>query len=209
MKNQKISYLTRLSLLTAILVVLGFTPIGSIQLPIVKATTTHIPVIIGALLLGWKAGAFLGGVFGVVSVIRSTLFPNVTSFVFSPFVALPGMEGGSWKALIVAFVPRILIGLAAWGMNALMWRRKFRKEICYAVSAAVGSAVNTILVLGLIALLFSEPYARALGIASDALFASLLSVILTNGIGEAVAAAVVVCAVMVPLDAITKQSKAA
>ncbi len=207
MKNQKIAYLTRLALLTAILVVLGFTPIGSIQLPIVKATTTHIPVIIGALLLGWKAGAFLGGAFGVVSVIRSTLFPNVTSFAFSPFVPVPGMENGSWKALIVAFIPRICIGLAAWGVYVLLKKWKLKKGLCYAVSAVVGSLVNTIFVLGLIGILFAEPYAEALGIAGSALFSSLMGVVLTNGIGEAIVAAVIVCAVMVPLDMILKRSK--
>lgn len=207
MKNQKVSYLTRLALLTAILVVLSFTPIGSIQLPIVKATTTHIPVIIGALLLGWKAGAFLGGAFGVVSVIRSTLFPNVTSFAFSPFVPVPGMESGSWKALIVAFLPRICIGLVTWGTYVLLNKWKFKKGLCYAVSAVVGSLVNTIFVLSLIGVLFAEPYAEALGIAGSALFASLAGVVLTNGVGEAILAAVIVCAVMVPLDMILKRSK--
>ena len=206
MKNHKISYLTRLSLLTAILVILGFTPIGSIQLPVVKATTTHIPVIIGALLMGWKAGAFLGGAFGVVSVLRSTLFPNVTSFAFSPFVPMPGMESGSWKALIVAFVPRICIGLAVWGVYVLMRRLKLRKGLCYAVCAVAGSLVNTVFVLGLIAVFFAEPYAQALGIAGDALLVSLMTVVLTNGIGEAVVAAVLVCAIMIPMDKILKHS---
>lgn len=208
MKNkEKIRYLTRLSLLTAILVVLGFTPIGSIQLPVVKATTTHIPVIIGTLLLGWKAGVFLGGAFGVVSVVRSTLFPNVTSFAFSPFVPLPGMESGSWKALVVAFLPRICIGLAVWGCYELLRRIGARKSIGYAVSAIIGSMVNTVLVLGMIGILFGAPYAQALGIAGDALFASLMTVVFTNGLGEAIVAAVIVCAVMVPLDKILKYSK--
>lgn len=209
MKKEKISYLTRLSLLTAILVLLGFTPIGSIQLPVVKATTTHIPVILGTLLLGWKAGVFLGGAFGVVSVLRSTLMPNITSFAFSPFVPLPGMEEGSWLALIVAFLPRLCIGLAVWGVHVLMRRWKTPKGICYAVSSVVGSAVNTVFVLGLIALFFAEPYANALGVAGEALLGSLLTVVLTNGVGEAIVAAVLVCAVMIPMDAILKRSKTA
>ena len=51
-------------LMAAIVIVLANTPLGMIQLPIVKATTVHIPVIIGAILLGPTAGAILGGVFG-------------------------------------------------------------------------------------------------------------------------------------------------
>lgn len=206
MNKQKISYLTRLSLLTAILVVLGFTPIGSIQLPVVKATTTHIPVILGALLLGWKAGAFLGSAFGVVSVLRSTLFPNITSFVFSPFVPMPGTGSGSLAALIVAFVPRICIGLAAQSVYLFLRRLNLRKGMCYAISAVAGSMVNTVFVLALIALFFAEPYAQALGIAGNALFGSLMLVVQTNGIGEAIAAAVLVCAIMLPLDKILKRS---
>jgi uncharacterized membrane protein len=77
-------------LLSVILVILSLTPIGSIPLPIVKATTTHIFVIIGAVILGMDAGVFQGFLFGIVSVIRSTLFQTLTSFVFSPFIPLPG-----------------------------------------------------------------------------------------------------------------------
>lgn len=38
---------------------------------------------------------------------------------------------------------------------------------------------------------------------------SLLTVVLTNGVGEAIVAAVLVCAVMIPMDAILKRSKTA
>lgn len=49
-------YYAQLALLTAILAVLSVTPIGSIPLPAMKATTSHIPVIVGAILLGPGAG---------------------------------------------------------------------------------------------------------------------------------------------------------
>ena len=58
-------YYVKLALITAILVVLSVTPIGSIPMPSIKATTTHIPVIVGAILLGPGAGMFLGAAFGV------------------------------------------------------------------------------------------------------------------------------------------------
>ena len=45
-------WLTSVALMMAVVVLLANTPLGMIQLPIIKATTVHIPVIIGAVLLG-------------------------------------------------------------------------------------------------------------------------------------------------------------
>ena len=45
----------------AVVILLASTPLGMIQLPVVKATTVHIPVILGAILLGPLAGSILGG----------------------------------------------------------------------------------------------------------------------------------------------------
>ena len=56
-----------LALFTAIIFVLGFTPLGMIPLGLIKATTLYVPVIVGCLLLGPKYGAVLGFMFGLVS----------------------------------------------------------------------------------------------------------------------------------------------
>ena len=60
--------------------------------PIIKATTVHIPVIIGAILLGPSAGAILGFVFGVCSLVSNTMAPTL-SFAFSPFMSTTGIPG--------------------------------------------------------------------------------------------------------------------
>ena len=74
MKTRKhnTSWMVSVALMAAIVIVLANTPLGMIQLPIIKATTVHIPVIIGAILLGPAAGAILGGVFGICSLISNT-----------------------------------------------------------------------------------------------------------------------------------------
>ena len=56
-------WMVSVALMAAIVIVLANTPLGMIQLPIIKATTVHIPVILGAILLGPSAGAVLGAVF--------------------------------------------------------------------------------------------------------------------------------------------------
>lgn len=192
-------YYVKLALLTAILVVLSVTPIGSIPLPSIKATTTHIPVIVGAILLGPGAGVFLGAAFGVMSVVRSTLAPTLTTFVFSPFLPVPGSDQGSFKALIVAFVPRILVGLLpALLFKALKEKKVGDKTACVACGA-LGSITNTVLVLALIYLLFGAEYAAALGSSYELLIGLLMGVVFTIGFAEAVIAVIVVAAICVPL----------
>ena len=51
-------YMALLAMLCGVLLVMGMTGIGFIPLPVIKATTMHIPVILGAILLGPKAGRF-------------------------------------------------------------------------------------------------------------------------------------------------------
>lgn len=193
--HRKSRYYTQLSLLSAVLVILAFTPIGSIQLPLIKATTTHIPVIIGAILLGMGAGMFLGTLFGIVSVIRSTLFPTLTTFVFSPFLSVPGETGGNWAALLVAFVPRILIGVAVAKLYQVLRKIELPKMTQLIVCAIFGSMVNTIGVLSLIYLLYGAQYALVLELTHEALVSFLLTVLLTNGIGEAIVAGIIAPAI--------------
>ena len=93
MKTRKhnTSWMVSVALMAAIVIVLANTPLGMIQLPIIKATTVHIPVIIGAILLGPSAGAILGFVFGVCSLVSNTMAPTLLSFAFSPFMSTTGI----------------------------------------------------------------------------------------------------------------------
>lgn len=113
MKNEKTYELVLMALFTAIIVIMAFTPLGYIPLVVINATIIHIPVILGALFLGPKKGAFLGFVFGFTSFINNT-FKAVTpsAFVFSPVLAanVVGVSG-VFKSLYICFIPRILVGV--------------------------------------------------------------------------------------------------
>ena len=116
-------WMVRVALLVAIVILLANTPLGMIQLPIIKATTVHIPVIIGAILLGPLAGAILGAVFGICSMLSNTYAPTLLSFAFSPFMSTTGLSGAV-KALWISIGCRILIGVAAgwlWMASAVSW----------------------------------------------------------------------------------------
>ena len=112
-KKMDVRRMAQIALLVAIMIVLASTPLGYIPLPFMRATTMHIPVIVGACLLGPKVGALLGGLFGITSVVIATVQPNITSFVFTPFYSFSPEFHGSWMSLVVAIAPRILIGVVA------------------------------------------------------------------------------------------------
>ena len=124
MKNEKTYELVLLALFTAIIVIMAFTPLGYIPLVVINATIIHIPVILGALFLGPKKGAFLGFVFGLTSFINNTFNPATASaFVFSPVLAYDVIGvSGIFKSLYICFVPRILVGVVPYYIYMLIRR---------------------------------------------------------------------------------------
>jgi uncharacterized membrane protein len=196
MKREKkdTKWMVSVALMAAIVVVLANTPLGMIQLPIIKATTVHIPVIIGAILLGPLAGAILGGVFGVCSMISNTMAPYLLSFAFSPFLSTTGITGAA-KAIWVSVGCRILIGVAAGWLWILFKKIKWNHIVALAITGFVGSMVNTITVMGSIYLLFAKQYADAKEVAIGAVWGLIMGTITASGIPEALAAAVIVAIV--------------
>ena len=60
--------LVEMALLTAIIILLAFTPIGYIRTLGLEITLIVVPVTVGAVTLGPSAGAVLGAVFGITSL---------------------------------------------------------------------------------------------------------------------------------------------
>lgn len=199
MKNQKVLTLTQNALLTSLVLLLAFVPqIGYIRVPFlaIQATTVHIPVIIGSILLGYKSGAFLGAVFGATSLINNTMTPAITSFCFSPFVEVSEGMGGSPLALIVCFVPRILCGVVPYFVYKALKEKCGQKLSCL-LGGIAGSLTNTVLVMGMIYLFFGQSYASARGIAYDAVIGVIMSVVAINGTVEAIIAAILASAIVI------------
>ena len=186
-------WMVSVALMAAIVIVLANTPLGMIQLPIIKATTVHIPVIIGAILLGPSAGAILGFVFGVCSLISNTMAPTLLSFAFSPFMSTTGIPGVC-KALWISIGCRILVGIAAGWLWILLHKINVNQLIALPVVGFVGSMVNTVTVMGSIYLLFAQQYAEAKEVAITAVWGLVMGTVTASGIPEAIAAAVLVLA---------------
>ena len=192
------------AMFVAIIGILFVTPLGMIPLGSINATTMHIPVIVGAIILGPRFGAALGGVFGLASFLKATLAPLPTSFAFSPLIPVPGLGRGSLWALVIAFVPRILVGIVAYYVYALVKKLSKNEIAAMGVGAFLGSVTNTVLVMGLIGLIFADDYSGVAGKAFDII---LRTTVLINGIPEALVAVVISVAVCKALKAYINRSK--
>lgn len=184
-------------MLLAIEAMICFTPLGSLPAigPIVM-TLMMIPVVLAGILLGAGAGAALGAFAGVFSFCMWTYMPPVppVAFLFTPLYSFGDIHGNFWS-LMICFVPRILAGVVA----AVCYNTA-EKTLCakkksgipaYILGAALGSLTNTFGVLGGIFVFFGREYAGAFGVAYDLVLGMLGLQVLTNGVPEAILAALV------------------
>ena len=154
MKNKKTTNMVIFSMLLAIEVVMSFTPLGFLRIGLLSVPMLHIPVIICAMALGKKYGAALGFVMGFCSFYNATFSPTITSFCFTPFFSMGGVEGNR-TSLLIAFIPRIALG---YGAGAIYERLKSKNgRTAAALSGLSGALINTIGVLGGIWIFFKEP----------------------------------------------------
>jgi len=185
-----IRQITVIGMLSAVSVVLGLTGYGFVQLPIARATIMHIPVIIGAILEGPLVGAMIGLIFGAFSILQNLMAPNVLSFAFlNPLVSV---------------VPRILIGIVSYYCYKLVVAK--HEPLKIGIGAVIGSLTNTFGVLTMIYLLYAARYAEVNGISAGMAAKVIYGVALTNGIPEAVIAAVVTIPVVLAVKRLKRQS---
>nr|WP_297395721.1 ECF transporter S component [uncultured Peptostreptococcus sp.] len=190
-KKKDTRWTVQVALMSAIIIILANTPLGMIQLPIIKATTVHIPVIVGAIILGPLGGAILGGVFGLCSLVSNTMAPSLLSFAFSPFLSTTGFVGVA-KALWISVGCRILIGLVSAYAWILFRKMRMNRTLALVITGFIGAITNTILVMSSIYILFAQQYAQAKQVAISGVFKLIMATILGSGIPEALAAAIIV-----------------
>ncbi len=191
-KTKDTRWMVGVAMMAAIVILLANTPLGLIPIsPVIKATTTHIPVIIGAILLGPLAGGLLGGVFGICSMISNTVAPVATSMCFSPFLSTTGLAGAV-KAVWVSVGCRILIGVVAGWLWIALKKCKVKDLVALPVVGFVGSMTNTVAVMFSILFLFRAEYAAAKNIAMEAFYDFVMGVVTGMGVLEAIVALILV-----------------
>ncbi|HTX71957.1 MAG TPA: ECF transporter S component [Rectinemataceae bacterium] len=109
-------------------------------------TFMHVPAIIAGVLEGPAAGAVVGAIFGITSLVKAATMPQGPIDVF-------------FTNPLISVLPRMLVGIVAWAVFRL-----FRGRLLAASSASAGvagSLTNAILVLGLLVLFKAIPPAVA------------------------------------------------
>lgn len=143
--HKKIVNLTITALLTAIIAVMAFTPIGFLRIGPLELTLIMIPVIIGAVTQGAAVGAFLGAVFGIVSFIQCFTGSALGAILVSESI---------FKSFVVCFVPRLLTGFLCGLIYKVCSKHDKKQSWSLLVAGVSGSLFNTVLFLGFLALLF-------------------------------------------------------
>lgn len=190
-QREKTRSLVEMALFVAIIIVLSITPLGYIPLGFMNATTIHIPVIIAGIVFGWKKGAFCGFVFGITSFLNASFkSASVTAFLFTPLKPF----GNAWS-LVIVFVPRILIGVVAFFAFKALFKVTKVKSLSMFLAGVVGSMTNTVLVMGMAYVFFAEPFAKVNEIPIEGVAKAVCTVMVANGIPEAIVAGIIASAV--------------
>ena len=193
--------MTQLALLVAIQVVFTLTPLGFLPLGVMTITLMHLPTLIGAIILGPSAGAFLGFTFGISSIISANLRGTPDVMVYSPFLS------GSMWSVVIAIVPRVIFPIVTAYVYRALLKAKLFQRVSAGISAAIGTALNTILVLSSIYLLLGEMYATNIGVPYNTLLAAFAAVAVTNGTVEVIVAVLISVALVKPLSSYLDDSQ--
>lgn len=174
--NQKTRNLVYYAMITAIIILMSVVPfLGFIQIPPIAITLVHIPVIIGAMLFGWKAGILFGAVFGLSSLFVAITRGAATDLLFiNPLVSV---------------VPRVIFGALIYPIYRLFERIQASEALSIGLTALVSSFIHSVLVLTAIFLLLLQ---MNTGEAPSAVFQTILAAVLSVNVTlEAVVSAVV------------------
>ncbi|HHX63068.1 MAG TPA: ECF transporter S component [Epulopiscium sp.] len=193
MKKMSTKEMVTAAVLSAIIVVLGYTPLGLIPLPTMTATILHIPVAIGAILYGPAMGLTLGMVMGLTSLSKAFIAPT------SPLDYL-------FQNPLISVLPRALMGVLTAYVFITLRKVIKKSSISVGITAAIASIANTVLTLGALVIIYSDKVAvilaelAALGVAvPGTAMAFVVGIASTSGIAEAIITVIVVVPIIIAL----------
>lgn len=135
-RRPALKQLVVLSLLCAIIILMGLTPLGLIPLGFINVTILCVPVVVGTLLLGLPSGLVLGGAFGLVSFYSALVKPS--TLVAAIMAKSPVL------VFLLCILPRLCVPVAAWAMNRLLEKQQDKPGTTFLTSAAIGALFNAL-----------------------------------------------------------------
>ncbi len=171
--------MTELALLMAIIIVMAYTRLGYLNTPWgLPISLIVIPVAVGGIVLGPKAGAFLGLVFGLSSFTKT--FGDAG---MGPLM----LEADPLGYFVLCVGPRVLVGWLPSLLYARLKKYPKTRTLSQAVCCFLTPVVNTVLYMSTLWLLFADTWLAFNGKEGNGL--SLLGLMLggvaVNGIIEA------------------------
>lgn len=146
LEKKSTKWLVRMGVFVAIIVLMSFTPIGYLKVGAIEITFLMIPVSIGAIVLGERSGAILGGVWGLTSFIQC--------FGMSAFgAALLGIN--PILTFITCMIPRILVGyLTGLIFKVLRKSDKTKNVVSFVAASLAAPIINTLLFIVFVIVFF-------------------------------------------------------
>ena len=178
-RKTKTTWMVQIAMLTAIVLILAFTPLGYIRTGGLEITLIVIPVAVGAVILGPVGGMILGAVFGITSFIQC--------FGMSPFGAML-LSISPVKTFVTCVVTRTLMGLMTGLIYQGMKKISRNKSLNTVVANLCCPFMNTLLFMSCIVIFFYQTdyiqgFVSMLGAANPFLF--VLGFVGINGLVEA------------------------
>ena len=174
---------------SALIILMGIPGLhlGYIQLsPAASLTIMHIPVILAAVLAGLPGGIVTGLVFGLTSLVNAAANP---SGLLDPLFVNP----------FCSVLPRMLFGVAAWGVFRLLSMIPvFPKALCAAVTSFLTTLLHTVMVIGSMYVFLNSQMSETMGGMG---FVMVMGIILPGALLEAAAATFVCAAVTAAMSA--------
>lgn len=195
--NVRTLKMVQLALFTAIILLLAFTPIGFIKLPVgLSVTVVGVPVIIGAITLGPAAGAILGAIFGLSSFAQA--------FGLEPFGTLL-FSINPIGTFITTMIPRILMG---W-LTGLIFQGLKRVDktnlVSYLLTSLAGSLLNTVLFMTSLMIFFYnktefQDIDFIKGLNATNAFLLIIAMVGFNAVAEMIVSGILGTAIAKPID---------
>ncbi len=189
-KKKKLVRLVLFALFSALVVIMTFTPnFGYITIGnTISITTIHIVVILGSAMLGPAYGAGLGGVWGMLCLIKAFMEPILVNIPF--------------QNPIISVLPRVIVGLVVGLIVYGLSKTKIPKPIYVGLGAIVGTLTNTALVIT--ALNVFNGFETITAGVTQTLETIITILISVNGIIELVAAVILVPSIYMATHKIIK-----
>lgn len=188
---QSTSNLVMLGLLTAVLLIMSYTPLGYLNIGPLAITLNVIPVAIACIALGPTGGAIIGAAFGITSFLQcigigGTSGMGAICFELNPFFAF-----------IQRFLPRMLDGLLV-GHIFKFSSKIVKKPLACAIAGFAAAFFNTLFFMSALVILYGNTeYIQGLiggrniivficsFVGINAVFEMLASTVVTSAIGAA------------------------